>query len=100
MPITEKTRKARVTRWTALKRAWQSKLKKASNENDTTVAKAMIAEAEETITRLEVKGEAKEEKKSSSTEGVISTPKKRITKTDTYLHKAKDSSDTTGTIGP
>lgn len=58
MPINEKTREQRISRWARLKQAWESKLAKAANQNDTDVAKKMIAEAEEQIKRLEQKDEA------------------------------------------
>ena len=57
MPIDEKTRESRINRWKNLKSAWESKLAKASNENDSAVAKKMIAEAEGMIKRLESKDE-------------------------------------------
>lgn len=61
MAITEKTRLARVVRWQGMKAAWESKLDKAENQNDTDVAKKMIAEAEGTLSRLESKGRARSE---------------------------------------
>jgi hypothetical protein len=53
MTISEKTRLARVGRWTSLKNAWKAKLSKATTQNDTDVANKMIAEG-----ILESKGEA------------------------------------------
>lgn len=57
MSITEKTRKARVERWKAKKAVWVTKLASAKNQNDTDVAKLMIGEAEDALSRLESKGE-------------------------------------------
>ena len=54
MAINEKTRLARVDRWQGIKAAWESKLKKADNQNDTDVANKMIAEAEGMLSGLEL----------------------------------------------
>ena len=112
MAITEAVRTARTKRWQNHKNAWETKLAKADNENDKTVAAAMIAEAEGAIKRLESKDKIVQEEAmydKQKTEPIVKKIKKdrasesgmekQKTKTDTYPHKAKDSTDTTGTIG-
>ena len=94
MAIDEKTREQRVVRWKARKSAWESKLAKAANENDTAEAKAMIAEAEVVIERLEAKDSSKE--KTVETKGAINVPKKKVINTDAPPRKTKDVA--TGTI--
>jgi hypothetical protein len=98
MTISEKTRLARVDRWQGMKAAWKSKLGKAENQNDTDVANKMIAEADMMLSKLETKDEVVPEENIGVTTGSKSSPKKRITKTDTVSHKAKDSEDNS-TIG-
>ena len=95
MSISEETRKTRVTRWTNLKRAWESKLTAASNENDTAVAKAMIEEAEGMIKRLEIKSEDT----AYPTKEVSKSSKKSKSDATKDSRKAKESTDTAGTIG-
>jgi len=97
MSIDNKTRESRVSRWQALKSAWETKLAEADNENDKSVAAAMIDEAEGMIERLEKTDEVK--KKSIVTKGSVDIPKKKVTKTDTYPHRDKDSTETIGTLG-
>lgn len=98
MTISEKTRLARVDRWTSLKNAWKAKLSEATTQNDTDVANKMIAEADMMLSKLKTKDEVVPEENTGVTTGSKSSPKKRITKTDTVSHKAKDSEDNS-TIG-
>ena len=99
MTIDEKTRKRRVVRWKAQKSAWESKLAEAANENDTAVAKAMIAQAESAIKRLEVKDKVVREEDTPDKQNIdpitkkIKADRKKITKSTVHSTKAKDSTD-------
>ena len=111
MTIDEKTRKARVVRWEASKRIWDSKLAKAANEHDTAVAKVMLEQAESALERLGgnvplVPEETMYDKQKA--EPIVKKIKKdRVSKSGVEKKKtetadpskAKDSTDTTGTIG-
>ena len=121
MTINEKTRESRIAIWTAKKRVWGAKQAAATNESDTAVAKLMFDEAEDALKRLGVNTKAKvvsEEEmyskskmdeitkkvkvdrgKTTETHESVDAPKKKNTNTDEYPHKAKGSTDTTGTIG-
>ena len=112
MTIDENTRKAQVVRWKAKKSVWDSKLANAANDHDIAVAKAMLDQAESALARLGVNVPLVPEedmKGKQKTEPIVTKIKKdRVSKsgvekgkteTDVYPHKAKDSTDTTSTIG-
>lgn len=99
MTISNATRERRVRVWTERKGVWEDELASATSQNDTDIAKLMISEAEDALKRLGINDTTKQDKTKSTEGSSNNTPKRKITKTDATSHKAKDSTDTTGTIG-
>jgi hypothetical protein len=66
MTISDDTRIQRVKRWTDYKSKWESKLEKADNPNDIATAKAMVAEADSALGRLDVLDEQPHDEKKIS----------------------------------